>query len=125
MDRNKREEMSDPQQQESNRNEDGTFKEGVSGNPGGRPKGSVSLKTLIQQKIAEVPIGQTKAWAEQIVETLLEKAVVDKDVAAQKLIINYVDGMPIQTTELTGKDGTDLFAPSERIKELAKKLKDA
>lgn len=111
-----------PQEQENNRNEDGTFKEGISGNPGGRPIGSVSLKTLIQRKIAEIPIGQTKAWAEQVVDSLLEKAVVDKDVAAQKLIFNYVDGMPIQTTEITGKNGKDLFTPSLKVKKLADEL---
>lgn len=97
--------MAELLQQENNRNPDGTFKEGFSGNPNGRPKGTISLKTLIQRKIEEIPIGQTKAWADQLVEGLLEKAVVEKDVAAYKLIMNYVDGMPLQTHEVGGKDG--------------------
>lgn len=79
------------------------FQPGESGNPEGRPKGSISLKTIIQQRIAEIPIGQTKNWAEQIIESLLEKAVVNKDVAAQKLIFSYVDGNPDQALDLTSK----------------------
>lgn len=106
----------DPEKQENNRNPDGTFKEGMTGNPGGRPKGSVSLKTLIQRRIAEIPIGQTKTWAEQIIESLLEKAVKDGDVAAQKLIMSYVDGMPDQAIDHTTKGDKIVFVPAELLK---------
>ena len=41
--------MAEPQEQENNRNPDGTFKPGVSGNPGGRPIGSVSIVGMIRK----------------------------------------------------------------------------
>jgi hypothetical protein len=37
-----------PDNQESNRNPDGTFKEGVSGNPEGRPKGK-TIKEMVRE----------------------------------------------------------------------------
>jgi len=39
----------------NNRNEDGTFKSGVSGNPNGRPKGSTSIADILR-KIGEEEI---------------------------------------------------------------------
>ena len=39
----------------NNRNEDGTFKSGVSGNPNGRPKGSTSIGDILR-KIGEEEI---------------------------------------------------------------------
>jgi hypothetical protein len=47
--------MEEPQDQEKNRNPDGTFKPGVSGNPGGRPVGSVSIVGMIRKKFEEHP----------------------------------------------------------------------
>lgn len=48
--------MSDePQEQAENRNEDGTFKSGESGNPGGRPKGSLSMKARME-KMLNLPL---------------------------------------------------------------------
>ena len=44
-----------PQQQELNRNPDGRFPKGVSGNPGGRPKGSISLKRFAEKMLREMP----------------------------------------------------------------------
>lgn len=85
-----------PQKQDENRNPDGTFKDGISGNPGGRPKGSISIKAMLLKRLEEVPLGQTKAWSEQMVDVILEKAIVSKDPAVLKMIAEYVDGKPVQ-----------------------------
>lgn len=39
----------------NSRNPDGTFREGVSGNPAGRPKGSISIKDKIRQYLEANP----------------------------------------------------------------------
>lgn len=44
--------MEDPQEQTNNR--PWLFKPGQSGNPGGRPKGSKSLKTFVQEMIRDM-----------------------------------------------------------------------
>lgn len=43
-----------PEKQESNRNPDGTFKEGVSGNPKGRPKG-MTIKERVLKYLEDNP----------------------------------------------------------------------
>jgi hypothetical protein len=45
--------MEIPEEQENNRNADGTFKPGVSGNPGGCPVGSVA--GMFRKKFKEQP----------------------------------------------------------------------
>lgn len=49
--------MENPQEQRNNREhlKKYQFKPGVSGNPGGRPKGSVSMKTFAQNYILAMP----------------------------------------------------------------------
>ena len=54
--------MTESSEQESNRNDDGTFKDGVSGNPGGRPKNS--LKSYVASKLAKMSDEEKDAWLE-------------------------------------------------------------
>lgn len=104
------------------RDELGRLLPGNSGNPSGRPKGSVSLKRMLEVKMAEIPLGQTKTWAEQIVDSLMVNAIVKNDTAAMKLIMSYIDGNPLQGIEMTGKDGAPLTANSEAVKALTEKF---
>jgi hypothetical protein len=92
--------MQEPEEQENNRNPDGTFKPGVSGNPGGRPVGSVSIVGMIRKKFEEQP-----KYAEEWVAKLLE------DPSNRKAVMEQIDGKPKQSVELGGKDG----APIETI----------
>lgn len=80
------------------RNPDGTLKPG---HPpmGGRPKG-FSITALIKQKLDEVPLGQMKSYGEQIVETIMHNAIVNKDQKALKDIWEYTDGKPKQPLEV-------------------------
>ncbi len=61
---------------------DHLFKKGQSGNPkgGGRPKGSVSLKTRLEKML-------TKDKADEIVQVLLDMATVDRNIQAHKLLL--------------------------------------
>ncbi len=47
-------------EQGDNRNPDGTFKEGVSGNPGGRPTNS--MKSYVAKKLAELDEEGKEEW---------------------------------------------------------------
>lgn len=53
-------ELSQTSEQDKRRNPDGTFKPGVSGNPGGRPKGS--MKLYIAKKLAEMSDEEKEQW---------------------------------------------------------------
>ena len=80
--------------------EDTQFKPGVSGNPNGRPKGSgLKLTTLLKEHLEKIPEGQKEPYKNLFIKKLLKKALVDDDIQALKLIINYVDGLPTQFIE--------------------------
>lgn len=52
--------MEEPQNRADTRNPDGTFKEGVSGNPGGRPKNT--LKSYVQRKFDKMSDEEKELW---------------------------------------------------------------
>lgn len=76
------------------------FPKGVSGNPAGRPKGSVSLVTEMKRKLAEVHPTMKKSYAEALVDSILDDALM-LDGPSRKLVMQYIEGMPQQKTELT------------------------
>lgn len=90
-------------QEESGRNPDGTYKPGFTGNPDGRPK--FSIVSILRAKLAEVPEGKKKSVAEMLVDEILDKAIVDKDVGMMKDILDRIDGKPSQAVELSGTEG--------------------
>lgn len=89
-----------PQEQANNRQENGQFKPGVSGNPGGRPVGSFSIVTILKQRMEEIPIGQVKTWKEQVADKIIERAIVHGDANMLKLLTAYMDGAPKQTVAI-------------------------
>ena len=72
------------------RDDRGRFQPGASGNPRGRPRG----KTLSERLRKALTIKEQKA----IIEVLIGMAKAG-DLAATKLIFNYVDGLPVQKGE--------------------------
>lgn len=52
--------MSEPHEQENSRNPDGTFKKGVSGNPGGRPVDT--LKAFLAREFRAMSDDEKRVW---------------------------------------------------------------
>ena len=75
------------------------WKKGESGNPAGRPAGSVSITAEIKRKLQEVPDGQQKSYLELLINRILKQAVVDGNEQMIKQIWSYIDGPPKQTED--------------------------
>jgi len=92
-----------PQQSADNRRPDGTFGPGNRANPGGRPKGSVSLAAILREVLASTPEGSDKTYARGIVEATVRDALKG-DGQARKLCWAYIDGAPAQSVQVTSSD---------------------
>lgn len=64
-------------------------------NPGGRPRG-LSITAVLREALEEVEPTSQKTFKELLVRKLIIKAINDGDHATARLIMNYVDGMPLQ-----------------------------
>ena len=85
-----------PENAGSIRNEKGQFYL-VSGNPAGKPVGTVSVVAKIRQKFLEDP-----AYFDEWVSKLME------DGKERRAIMEQLDGKPKQSVELGGKDSAPL-----------------
>ena len=86
------------------------FQKGVSGNPKGRPAGALSFKTKwfnFVEKVAETN-ELTSDEVEQQLIAVAYKSAKNGDYRFWQDIFDRVYGKPIQTTELSGKDGADI-----------------
>jgi len=72
-----------------------SFKKGQVANPHGRPKKGYSITAWFKAMFKAKP--EVK---EKLGQSIVAKALKG-DIAAQKLIWNYMDGMPLQVTDLT------------------------
>lgn len=79
------------------RDERGRLKKGSTANPHGRPPKGYSITEAFREMLSSSP--ETKA---EIVESIRKKAL-QGDATAQKLIWNYMDGMPKQDLGIEGK----------------------
>jgi vacuolar-type H+-ATPase subunit E/Vma4 len=77
------------------RNPDGTIKSGVL-NPNGRPKGARSFTTKVREALEKIAEGKDYSYEEALIKSIMKNAIVDGDQATQRLIWNYLDGMPAQ-----------------------------
>ena len=78
------------------------FQPGQSGNPAGKPKGTLSITTAVKRRLeAFVKRGKTKRELDRLVDTILKKAIEDGDTHTIKAIWSYVDGLPKQSIDLT------------------------
>ena len=101
-----------PENTGESRNEKGQFKPGYSGNPDGKPEGSLSITTEIKKKLKEIPEGQQKTYLELLINKIMHKAIVEGDQTTLKAIWNYIDGLPRESIDVTsdGKPITSLLA---------------
>ena len=86
--------------------QDTQFKPGQSGNPKGKPKGTISITSKVKellQKMAKTQSGEEKERLETLVINILYMAINERNEAMIKLIWNYVDGLPKQAVELSGE----------------------
>lgn len=74
------------------------FKKGVSGNPKGRTK-TTPLTDEIKKLLKEMAQGGQKSHARMVAESMVERAETG-DVAAARLLWEYVEGKPTQRVEL-------------------------
>lgn len=87
------------------------FKKGVSGNPNGRPKGSLSLSTILrvvlesEHKRKDKNTGEviTKIGSAWVAESLFKKAT-NGDVAAIREVFDRVDGKVVNTVDIGNKN---------------------
>lgn len=94
--------------------EEHRWEKGQSGNPAGRPSGSVSITAEIKKKLQEVPEGQQKSYLELLINRILKQAVVDGNEQMIKQIWSYIDGTPRPA------ENPDLVAPVVHINLLNK-----
>jgi hypothetical protein len=78
----------------------GLFQEGNPGGPG-RPAGSRSFTTKVREALEKIAEGKDYTYEEAFIKSILKKGIVDGDSATQRLIWNYLDGMPQQRTDIT------------------------
>lgn len=81
------------------------FMPGVSGNPNGRPEGSVSIVEGIKRKLMEIEPINKKTYLDLLLNTYFKNAIKDGDTGLIRDMINRVDGMPLQKQEFTGDTG--------------------
>ena len=85
---------------------DKQFKKGQSGNPKGKPLGAVSLVTSIK-KFLLTEASDGEVYEGKLSRAIVLRAISKSDVLAKELL-DRTDGKV--ATEITGKDGKDLFS---------------
>ncbi|MFA7385815.1 MAG: DUF5681 domain-containing protein [Candidatus Paceibacterota bacterium] len=90
------------------RDVNGRFIKGFSGNPSGKPTGSKSFTTKVKEALEKIAEGKDYTYEEAFIKSILKKAIVDGDSATQRLIWNYLDGMPRQATTIGGDENNPI-----------------
>ena len=105
------------------------FLPGKSGNPNGRPLGTVSVTEAIKRKLLEVfPASgkdqnkEKKLYLDKLVERILENGIQNGETRTQKDIWNYMDGQPKATIDI-GADKESLADLTEFFRAIGKKKK--
>lgn len=103
------------------------FKKGQSGNPNGRPIGTVSVTEAIKRKLLEVfpekdgtPNKEKRLYLDKLVERILENGIQNGESRTQKDIWAYMDGHPKATIDI-GADKDSLGQLTEFFRSIAGK----
>lgn len=107
------------------RDEKGLWLPGTSPNPAGKPPGTLSITALIKQKLEQEALtttGEKKKYVLLLIESMLNNAIKKGDHNAQKMIWNYIDGMPKGSLDLTTKgQKINTFDPAQ-VQRIAKEV---
>jgi len=82
--------------------EDTQWKPGQSGNPKGKPKGSLSLVTILKRKLQEIDPEWDKETAEVLIEQYIKDALEKGDGQAIRDMMDRTDGKPTNKHEVEG-----------------------
>lgn len=85
----------------SNPNPQNQIQPGQVLNPTGRPKKGYSLVEIMREKMNDKDPDTKKEYREMIVNKLIKIAMRRGDMVAIKMILQYMDGMPLQKTDIT------------------------
>lgn len=88
-----------------NRDKKGRFVPGVSGNPNGRPEGTLSLVAILKEELEKIPGGKKEEYARIFIRKYIDKAMIEGDASIMRDMINRIDGIPHQNSGLEGKNG--------------------
>lgn len=80
----------------------------------GRPVGAKSFTTKVKEALEKIADGKEYTYEEAFIKSILKKAIVDGDASTQKLIWNYLDGLPPQRI-LGDKDNPLIIQISKEI----------
>jgi len=87
------------------RDEKGRLLPGNTANPNGRP--AFSLTSILKEELQNIPEGEKVSRAISVMRKILKQAE-DGDATSQKLVMNYIEGMPRQNIGLDGGDGSPI-----------------
>lgn len=74
-------------------------------NRNGRPVGTKNFTTKVKEALLKIADGKDYTYEEAFIRSILKKAIVEGDASTQRLIWNYLDGMPLQqvNSNITGE----------------------
>ena len=88
-----------PEKQDNNRNGDGTFKKGESGNPNGRPKKGLAISDILET-IGARSHSKDKTMKERVLEVVYDSAL-EGDLNCAKFIADRTEGTALQKMSVT------------------------
>jgi hypothetical protein len=95
----------------------GKFKKGHP-KVGGAVIGSRSFTTKVRDALEKIAEGKDYTYEEAFIKSILKKAIVDGDASTQRLVWNYLDGMPKQSVDI--EHNVKELLSDEQIDELLK-----
>ena len=90
------------------RDELGRFKDGISGNPNGKPRGVKNFTTKVREALESVAEGKDYTYEAAFIKAILKKSIVDQDVSMMRTVWEQLDGKPLQ--RMANADGTNITA---------------
>ena len=107
------------------RNESGQWLPGVSGNPDGKPEGAISILPFIRRKLAEIPEGERRNYAQVIADRIVRACAGEIELgegASIRDLLDRLDGKPVQVLQTNNSMDVEWF---ELMQEIYAESKDS